>query len=193
MHFAYLCWDTLPGSLGMSIAADFLDSLPPPAGLVPLARELEGSKLVGPSWSKTSMILFSEGQNGDPCALTQEVGDPTKMGYLRVALAFLPAVHEASAQARFQVSSWKPPHNQRPQGRGAHLQMLTWVWSMAYSPCPMASTTNSQRSFLQDDLSPASSGSCALKYSPIRRVSCCVHNYYVFLSDSKLQVFLDDG
>lgn len=49
MHFAYLCWDTLPGSLGMSIAADFLDSLPPPAGLVPLARELEGSKLVGPS------------------------------------------------------------------------------------------------------------------------------------------------
>lgn len=65
VHFAYLCWDTLPGSLGMRIAADFSDSLPPPAGLVPLARELEGSKLMGPSWSKTSVILFSEGQNCD--------------------------------------------------------------------------------------------------------------------------------
>lgn len=92
----------------MSIAADFPDFLRPPAGLVPLARELEGSKLVGPPWSKTFVILFSYGQNCDLDTLTQEVGDPTKMGYLRVALAFLPAVHEAPAQARFQVSSWKP-------------------------------------------------------------------------------------
>lgn len=46
VHFSYLCWDTLPGSLGMSIAADFPDALPPPAGLVPLVRELEGNKLM---------------------------------------------------------------------------------------------------------------------------------------------------